>query len=47
MRDDPEKWNELLRMELEACADDGCLGLGTHIIVVAQKASDHMRANPV
>jgi 2-polyprenyl-3-methyl-5-hydroxy-6-metoxy-1,4-benzoquinol methylase len=41
MKNDPKKWDELLRMELEACADDGCLGLGTHIIVVAQKAYVH------
>jgi tRNA G46 methylase TrmB len=37
IRDNPEKWNELLRMELEACAEAGCWGLGTHIIVVARK----------
>jgi SAM-dependent methyltransferase len=35
---DADKWNELLRMELEACADDGCLNMGTHMIVVARKA---------
>lgn len=39
LRDDPEKWNELLRMELEASADDGCLNLGTHIIAVARKVA--------
>jgi 2-polyprenyl-3-methyl-5-hydroxy-6-metoxy-1,4-benzoquinol methylase len=39
MRDNAEKWNELLRMELEACADEGCLSLGTHIIAVARKNS--------
>jgi 2-polyprenyl-3-methyl-5-hydroxy-6-metoxy-1,4-benzoquinol methylase len=38
MRNDPEKWNELLRMELEACADDGCLNMGTHLIAVAKKS---------
>jgi len=37
IRQDAEKWNELLRMELEACADDGCLSLGTHIIAIARK----------
>ena len=37
IRDDAEKWKELLRIELEACAEDGCLNMGTHIIVVAQK----------
>lgn len=36
IRSEPEKWNELLRMELEACADSACLGLGTHMIVVAR-----------
>ena len=39
VRDNAEKWNELLRMELEACADEGCLSLGTHIIAVARKNS--------
>lgn len=39
VRDNAEKWDELLRMELEACADDGCLNLGTHIIAVARKGS--------
>jgi 2-polyprenyl-3-methyl-5-hydroxy-6-metoxy-1,4-benzoquinol methylase len=34
---DRNKWNELLRMEIEACADDGCLNMGTHIIAVARK----------
>ncbi len=38
-RDNQEKWNELLRMELEACAEEGCLNMGTHIIAVAQKES--------
>jgi 2-polyprenyl-3-methyl-5-hydroxy-6-metoxy-1,4-benzoquinol methylase len=37
IRNDPEKWNELLRMELDACTDDGCLGMGTHMIAVVQK----------
>lgn len=39
VRDNAEKWNELLRMELEACADEGCLNMGTHIIAVARKGS--------
>jgi ubiquinone/menaquinone biosynthesis C-methylase UbiE len=39
IRGDTEKWNELLRMELEAGADEGCLNLGTHIIAVARKKS--------
>jgi len=41
IRNDSEKWNELLQMELEAGADEGCLGLGTHIIAVGQKGSAH------
>ena len=42
IRRDTEKWNELLRMELEACAEDGCLNLGTHLIVVARKPEKEM-----
>ena len=34
---DREKWHELLRMEIEACADEGGLNMGTHIIAVARK----------
>ncbi|MBT3343411.1 MAG: hypothetical protein HN712_24820 [Gemmatimonadetes bacterium] len=30
-------WDELLRMELEATREEGCLDMGTHIIVVATK----------
>jgi SAM-dependent methyltransferase len=37
VRNDTEKWNELLRMELLASADEGCLNMGTHLIVVAAK----------
>ena len=33
----PKKWQELLRMELEACSEAGCLGMGSHIIVVGRK----------
>ncbi len=39
IRNDSKKWNELLRMEVEACAEDGCLDMGTHLIVVAKKPS--------
>ncbi|MFH2040878.1 MAG: class I SAM-dependent methyltransferase, partial [Chloroflexota bacterium] len=39
IRPDTEKWNELLQMELEACAEPGCLDMGTHLIVVARKAT--------
>jgi len=37
IRDETEKWNELLRMELEACAEEGCLDMGTHLVVVVKK----------
>lgn len=37
IREDVEKWNELLRMELDACAAKGSLNTGTHIIAVVQK----------
>jgi len=37
IRNDLEKWNELLRMELEACAEDGCLDMGMHLIAVVRK----------
>ncbi len=36
IRADQEKWGELLRMELEACAQSGCLDMGTHILAVAR-----------
>lgn len=35
--EDPDKWQELLRMELEACVEEGCLDMGSHIILVGQK----------
>ena len=37
IRDDPLKWGELLKMELEACTEESSLNMGTHIIAVAQK----------
>jgi 2-polyprenyl-3-methyl-5-hydroxy-6-metoxy-1,4-benzoquinol methylase len=37
VRPDDEKWQELLRMELEACAEEGSLNMGTHIIAIAEK----------
>ena len=37
IKNDPERWNELLRMELEACAEDGCLDMGLHLIAVVRK----------
>ena len=36
-KEDHVKWQELLRMELEACAEPGCLDMGTHIIIVGRK----------
>ena len=38
IKQDREKWNELLRMEIEACGEEGCLDMGTHIILVARKS---------
>jgi hypothetical protein len=37
IRTDRDQWNELLRMEVEACADSGCLNMGTHLIAVVRK----------
>ena len=37
IRTDENKWNELVRMELEACAEPGTLDMGTHLIAVARK----------
>ena len=37
VRADAGKWSELLRMELEACAEQGSLNMGMHIIAVARK----------
>lgn len=39
IRADEARWQELLRMELEACADEGALGMGPHLIAVAQKTA--------
>jgi len=38
IRSDPEKWNELLRMEVEACAEQESWNMGMHTIAVAWKA---------
>jgi SAM-dependent methyltransferase len=35
--EDSPEWTELLRMELTACANPGCVDAGTHIIVVGKK----------
>ena len=37
VKKDPKKWQELLRMELSASREEGCLGMGDHIIVVGKK----------
>lgn len=37
IRQDSTKWQELLRMELEASKESGCLDMGTHIIAVVEK----------
>lgn len=37
VRADSERWNELLRMELEACRQPGCLDMGTHMLAVIEK----------
>jgi len=36
IRSDAARWNELLRMELEACRQPGCLDMGTHLIAVVE-----------
>jgi SAM-dependent methyltransferase len=40
IRSDAERWAELLRMELEACAEEGAVDMGTHLIAVARKAQE-------
>ncbi len=37
VRQDEVKWRELLRMELEASAEEGALDMGTHLIAVTRK----------
>jgi SAM-dependent methyltransferase len=37
VQQDTARWEELLRMELEACVEPGCLDMGTHIIAVGRK----------
>jgi hypothetical protein len=37
IKEDTRKWQEVLRMELEACRETGCLDMGTHIIVVGRR----------
>ena len=37
IRNDSLRWNELLRIELEACQQPGCLDMGTHLLAVIEK----------
>jgi SAM-dependent methyltransferase len=37
-RADPDTWQEVLRMELEACKEEGCLDMGAHMIIVGGKS---------
>lgn len=37
IRNDPEKWQQLLDLELEAAASPGALDTGTHIIAIGRK----------
>ena len=37
--DDPA-WHELVRMELEACAQDGCLDMGEHILLAGEVSAE-------
>jgi SAM-dependent methyltransferase len=39
IRTDAARWNELLRMEFEACRQPGCLDMGTHLIAVVEAIS--------
>jgi 2-polyprenyl-3-methyl-5-hydroxy-6-metoxy-1,4-benzoquinol methylase len=43
IRKDAARWNELLRMEMDACTDEGCLGMGTHLIAVVKKSKRKSR----
>lgn len=39
IQDDPVRWSHLLKTELVACAELGCLDIGTHIISVIRRRS--------
>jgi SAM-dependent methyltransferase len=39
LRSDQAQWNQLLRIELEACEQPGCLEMGTHLIAVIEKSA--------
>lgn len=38
VRKDAARWEHLLRLELEACSQPGCLDMGTHMLAIVQKA---------
>ena len=38
-RQDPERWAELLHLELEATREAGCLDMGSHLIAVVRTPS--------
>lgn len=38
-RKEKARWVQVLRMELEACREPGCLDMGTHLIIAGRKAS--------
>ena len=37
LRGDDERWSSLIEMEIEACAEPGCVDAGPHIIAVTRK----------
>ena len=37
--EDPHAWQELLRAEIEACREPGCVDMGSHLIAVCSKAA--------
>jgi hypothetical protein len=40
IRADPDRWDALLEMEVEATAQPGCLDAGTHLIAVIRRPLD-------
>jgi SAM-dependent methyltransferase len=40
IRADRTQWDQLLKMELEACQQTGCLEMGSHLIAVVEKQVD-------
>lgn len=37
IRANESKWSELLQIELQSCAEPGCLDMGTHMIAITRK----------